>query len=104
MDNETILDDMLDYHMQSYLHNSFHYKNNTDVHQLLVQENLLKHYWNQNHHWFHHQIDLMMMFDYVIENNLLLKDYLIVDLKWMTIHHYHWEVRYDEVDEIDRNH
>jgi len=46
----------------------------------------------------------MMMFDYLIENNLLLMDYLIVDLKPMMIHHYHLVVIYDEEDEIDMNH
>jgi hypothetical protein len=46
----------------------------------------------------------MMMFEYSIENNQLLKDYLIVNLMPMMIHHYHLAVEYDEVDEIDRNH
>ena len=46
----------------------------------------------------------MMMFDYSIENNPLLKDYLIVNLKQMMIHHYHWVEEYDEEDESDRNH
>jgi hypothetical protein len=39
-----------------------------------------------------------------MENNQLLKDYLIVDLMQMMIHHYHSVGVYDEEDVIDRNH
>jgi hypothetical protein len=45
-----------------------------------------------------------MLFDGLIENNLLLLHYLIVDLKQMMIHHCHLVVKYDEVGVIGMNH